>query len=546
MRRKGFISPSIETIDNFILAFSGFSKEKHSRRSIRKYEDNLIENLSRLLDFFVTETWVTSPWVNAWKLEKKWRLLTKYPIDDHVIQWAALNRIEDLLCNTFIRRSCSCVKGRGTQDFVDLLRLDMNDVKGSYYFVQLDVHHFFLNISKDMMSGMLRLKIKDAKLLRFLDEIIYSYYMGLPLGIKISQIFANFFLCYFDHLAVGFFDILKDQDKAAYWCDRYVTDSFLTCRTAAQAKELNKGVEYMRSKFFRFASEGLLHYSRFADNIVIQHEDKTFLHIVTEIAVMHLTRDYRLPINRNWNVRPVFSGGIDVCGYVSFHDHRRARKDNKKNLCREVAKLRKKGLNPEQIRLKCASRIGFTIHADSKNLLRKLDINMEKRLGAVIKSRKHNIPFKGMRFDQKKPFSEIVCKIGDFEDNFKILLIDFKIEDSRVETEEKIVEVVDDNGNKTLQKIVVPQKCLALRYKKIIRTDTQKNIDGEDSETYVFEKERSKDGFYGDKDAEYYSYTGSRVMIEQAETDFSKEDLPCPTVIAEFANKLNKKFFKFT
>ena len=109
---------------------------------------------------------------------------------------------------------------------------------------------------------------------------------------------------------------------------------------------------------------------------------------------MILARDYLLPVNKNWNVRPVHNGGIDVCGYVSFHDHRRLRKRNKKDLCRQVAKLRKKGLSPEEIRLKCASRIGFALHANSRNLLRKLNINMEKRLGAVIKNRKVQIPLR--------------------------------------------------------------------------------------------------------------------------------------------------------
>lgn len=48
------------------------------------------------------------------------------------------------------------------------------------------------------------------------------------------------------------------------------------------------------------------------------------------------------------------------------------------------------------------------------------------------------------------------------------------------------------------------------------------------------------------KDAEYYSYTGSTIMIDQADKDFSKEDLPCPTVVMEQVNKMNKKFYKFT
>ena len=118
--------------------------------------------------------------------ERKTRTISKLPIADHVIQWAACLHVEPLLCGTFIRRSCSCVKGRGTHDFVDLLRNDMQDYKGTYYYVQLDAHHFFQHIRHDLMKQRVRVKIKDPKLLRFLDEFIDSYYQGLPLGVKIS------------------------------------------------------------------------------------------------------------------------------------------------------------------------------------------------------------------------------------------------------------------------------------------------------------------------------------------------------------------------
>ena len=422
----------------------------------------------------------------------------------------------------------------------------MQDYQGTYYYVQLDAHHFFQHIRHDLMKQRIRTKKKDPKLLRFLDEFIDSYYQGLPLGVKISQILANFLLAGFDHDAIALFRIRNDRDKMAYWCNRYVTDSFNTCRTQAQAEELSKGVAYMKAKFERYVDEGLRHYSRFADNIVIQHGDKTFLHIVTEMVIMVLARDYYIDVNKDWNVRPVHNGGIDVCGYVSYHDHRRLRKRNKVALCRQVAKYKKKGFSPEEIRLKCASRIGFATHADCRNLLRKLDINMEKRLGTVIKNRKVNIPFKGMRFDQKRAFSEIVCKDGEDESKYKILLLDFAVEDSKVEKEDVIVEVPDGNGGTRTERQTRPKKCLVIRYKRILKTIIQTSVDGDETEIYEFEKEKDKNGNLTAKDAEYYSYTGSTVMLEQAGNDFMKEDLPCPTVITEFTNKLNKKFYKFT
>lgn len=546
MKRKGHLSPLIETEENFERAYFGYSAGKHSRSTVRKFEENLSENLSLLLDAYRSGTWRTSPYTDEIIHERKTRTISKLPVEDHVMQWAACLHVEPLLCNTLIRKSCSCVKGRGTHDFIHLLRKDLQDYKGTYYFVQLDAHHYFPSILHDLMKERLRTKIKDKKLLGFLDEFVDSYYQGMPLGVKISQILANFFLASFDREAIGVFGIAGDPDAVAYWRGRYVTDSLLTCRTEDQAKELAKGVDYLNRKFDGFLTKGLRYYSRFADNIVILHEDKAFLHLVTEMAVMRLAHDYYIDVNKSWNVRPVDSGGIDVCGYVSFHDHRRLRKRNKAELCRDVARLRKKGRTPEEIRLRCSSRIGFAVHADCKNLLRKLNVNMEKRLGTVIKNRKVNIPFQGMRFDQKKAFSEIVCKDGEDESKYKILLTDFTVEDSKVEKEDVIVQVPDGNGGTRTERLIQAKKCLVIRYKRIIHTITTYDENGEECESYEFEKALDKDGNPTARDAEYYSYTGSTVMLEQAGNDFTKEDLPCPTVITEFSNRLNKKFYKFT
>lgn len=546
MKRKGYISPHIETKRNFELAFDGFSEHKKARITVRKFEEDLDGNLAALLEAYLTENWRTSPYTDKRIFDRKNRIVSKLPIQDHVIQWASCLHVEPLLCDTFIRKSCSCVKGRGTHDFVNLLRKDLNSsYEDTYYFVQLDVHHFFPNINHELMKESLRVKIKDAKLLRFLDEFIDSYPSGLPLGVKISQILANYFLASFDRLAIRIFDILDDPDKYAYWCGRYVSHCIYIAGRDNEA-ELCKGASYLKSKFRKYVKQGLKHYFRFADNIVILHKDKAFLHLITEIAIMILARDYLLPVNKNWNVRPVHNGGIDVCGYVSFHDRRRLRKRNKKDLCRQVAKLRKKGFSPEEIRLKCASRIGFALHANSRNLLRKLNINMEKRLGAVIKNRKVQIPFKGMRFDQKKAFADLVCKEGQEEQGYKILLIDYTVEDSKVEKEDVIVTVDDGNGGTKQEKQTRPKKCLVIRYKRILETIIEPTEDDEENETYIFEKAKNKDGSETDKDAEFYSFTGSTVMLEQALSDFQKEDLPCPTVIKEFTNKMNKKFYKFT
>ena len=154
------------------------------------------------------------------------------------------------------------------------------------------------------------------------------------------------------------------------------------------------------------------------------------------------------------------------------------------------------------------------MHADTRNLLKKLDIDMEKRLGKVITNRRKKAPFEGMAVEQKKLIEEIVCLKDEDEEKKLIRLLDYKIDDS-------IIEKNEDGS---------PKQRIAIRYNVIDHVEHQ---EGEEDPIYIW-------------GSEYYSFSGSKVMIDQAETDFSKKDLPSPTVIKEFTNKQKKKFYKFT
>ena len=140
---------------------------------------------------------------------------------------------------------------------------------------------------------------------------------------------------------------------------------------------------------------------------------------------------------------------------------------------------------------------------------------MEKRLGNVVRQRRHTIPFQGMRYEQKKSIEEIICRDNDDENSKFILLIDYKVDDS----------VFDKNDEDEPTK-----KRIAIRYRMI---DSIENPDSEDP-------------IYHWKSEEYYSYSGSAIMIDQLENDLSRDDFPLATVIREQVNKYKKKFYKFT
>lgn len=513
MKRKGHVANA--NMKNFEDAFWGYSKGKHYRNEVKNFERNLQEYLQVLLNAYLTRSWKTSPYREKEVFKPKNRIVHASPAQDHVIQWASILPIENWLFDTIYHRSPSCVPKRGTHFFVYQERDELRRFSQSqlYYHVQLDVHHYFENINHELMKRQVRRKIKDPDLLYFLDEFIDSFPHGLVLGVKLSQLLSGLYLAPFDRFALRCFGLQNDTELFRHWQNIYVSNCLVTCRTRSQAIELDKGVAYLNQKFEQYIKEGLQHYSRFADNIVIKHHDKAFLHIVVQLAIATLRDEYLLQVNKSWNVRPTWMGN-DLCGYVFFHEHVKLRKRNKKSLCRQVARLRKKGYSNEDIKLKTASRAGFAFHADTKNLLNKL--NMEQRLGKVIRKRKRKAPFEGMKPEQKRSIEDIVCSDQDVEDSKVIRLLDYNVQDS-------IISENDDGS---------PKQRIALRYNLCSFIEYPEGGEGDPKYTWTTE--------------EFYSYSGSKVMIDQAMNDFTKDDLPIATVIKEFKNANKKKFYKFT
>lgn len=109
-----------------------------------------------------------------------------------------------------------------------------------------------------------------------------------------------------------------------------------------------------------------------------------------------------------------------------------------------------------------------------------------------------------------------------------------------------MVQEADSSGVIQSIRKEVPSKVLAIKFKKIIKTITTTGPNGEEQETYIFKKKVDEQGNPTESDAEYYSFSGSRIMIDQALHDFSPEDLPAPTVIQQKKGSDGKFYTKFT
>lgn len=398
-----------ETMDNIRDAFDNYSNQKHGRKSIRRYEQQLEENLQRVLSDLETEQWQPSPYIAATVTERKVRHLAKAPIHDHVLEAAAVLPYEKQLYDYIAWQVPAVRPNMGQKALLRALRNELfrNSQKECFYYLSMDAHHYFPNMDHNILLRQIDRKVKAGHLRTVLHKIADSYDPGAPLGIKVSQIFGMLYLADFDRKAMRFFDIGDDPETLAFWTRKYIEGRIVTASTPEDYADLSKGPSFLAGKFHHFVRNGLPHYLRFVDNIIFRHEDKTVLGIVKLLSIMELWRNYHVTVNDDCNVRPTWSG-IRIVGYVFYHDYVWISKRNKQDLARHVAKLRKKGYTEEQIRIKQASRFGYAKHVNTVHLFKSL--GMEKSLGKIIKGHRIKAPFQGMTSDQKVKFSS-VCKM---------------------------------------------------------------------------------------------------------------------------------------
>lgn len=377
MKRFGNLYARVCAYENLEAAFYHASNGKRLRQEVQQFAADLEANLRQIEHELRAHTYHTSKYDVFTKYEPKERVIYKLPFRDRVVHWAIMLVIQPIWVSNFTRDVYACVKGKGIHPCLKKLRQDMeDDPEGTAFCLKLDVRKFYPSIDHDILKQVIRVKIKDPELLWLLDEIICSA-SGVPIGNYLSQFFANLYLSELDHL-------IKEQLKVRY-------------------------------------------YYRYADDIVLLAADKATLSGLLVFINHYLNTERALDIKRNYQIYPVESRGVDFVGYVTYHTHCLARKRNKKNLCRKVAAMRKRGLSDDEIRLKLASNLGFMQHCDSIHLLN--TIGMKKF--SEVQNKNGNFEGSKLKIDSilNRVLQLTGYQVGDSRYHDTCLTLQFKIEE---------------------------------------------------------------------------------------------------------------------
>lgn len=202
MKRTGYLYERIYDIENVKRAIKNASRKKKKRRYVRRIANNADYYAAKISEMLKNGTYVPSP--NKTKViydtsSRKERSITIpkfYP--DQIIQWATMQVLEPVFRRGMYEFSCGSVPGRGSlcaKKYVER-KLRRRDAR---YILKLDIRKFFPSISADKLKFLLRRRIKDARVLSLLDQIIDAGAPGLPIGYYSSQWLSNFYLWEIDH-----------------------------------------------------------------------------------------------------------------------------------------------------------------------------------------------------------------------------------------------------------------------------------------------------------------------------------------------------------
>lgn len=314
MKRLNNLYQTICSIENLQLADEKASRGKSNQYGVILHNRNKETNLLQLREMLLNKTYKTSAYSTFKVYEPKEREVFRLPyFPDRIVHHAVMNVMEDIFVKCFTADSYSCIKGRGIHAAANAVKRALQDEQNTTYCLKLDIKKFYPSVDHAILKQLLRRKIKDVDLLWLLDEIIDSA-DGLPIGNYLSQYLANYYLTFFDHW-------IKECEMVTY-------------------------------------------YFRYADDIVILHHNKQYLHELLHNIRQYLLQNLNLIVKENYQVFPVEARSIDFVGYRFYHTHTLLRKGIKKSF----AKMLKRNNNPASI----ASYLGWAKHCNSINLINKL------------------------------------------------------------------------------------------------------------------------------------------------------------------------------
>lgn len=331
-------------------AYRNARKSKRYRSEILKFSSDLDANLLKIQKQMREETFQFEAYRRHWIYVPKKRVVMALPFYSRIVQWSIYQELNPFFDKFFIEDSFACRKNKGALAAVQRVSYWMKliDSKpGKWYVVKLDISKYFYRVDHEILMDLLKVRIKDEKLLRLLDKIIncegekfglprfispaeaeeddWLTDVGMPIGNLTSQLFANIYLNEFDQ-----------------FCKHVLHVHF---------------------------------YARYMDDIILFAPDKKTANYYRMEAGKFLLNRLHLDLNNKTSVRP--ADRVEFVGYIITANTLRLRKDTIRRIkaafrgiCAEYFSGE---LSQEDFNRRVASYKGMTDHCDNEGIRRRLN-----------------------------------------------------------------------------------------------------------------------------------------------------------------------------
>jgi hypothetical protein len=321
MKRCGYIYEKVCDKENIRKAILRASKGKRKRKDVQKTLNNLTAYVDKVHELLIKESYVPSDYrtdVIREGIAKKERIISKpsfYP--DQIIHWALILQLAPVITKGMYAFTCGSVPNRGVhygKKYIE--KWVRGDRKNTKYYLKMDVTKFYPSVDLEILEYKLRKIIKDKKVLKLIHNIL-SKEEGLPIGILLSQWFANFYLQDLDHY-------IKQELNAFY-------------------------------------------YMRYMDDMVIFSKNKKELHKMRKAISTHLASD-NLKLKGNWQVCKFSKEALDFMGFRFFREKTILRRSIMLRVTRKIRKVGKKKKPTYHDACGVISYLGWVKHSDSYGL----------------------------------------------------------------------------------------------------------------------------------------------------------------------------------
>lgn len=223
----------ITTFDNLWQASRNARKGKRNKIDVLEFEYNLEENLFRIQEELITETYEFGNYIHFTITEPKKREISAASYRDRVVHHAICNIIEPILDKAMIYHSYACRINKGMHKAQDIAQ---RYIRSQKWVLKLDIRKYFFTVDHQILMTAIRKKISDKKVLKIIEKVLATYQSpdnyyfpfdgdnsanrkrrrGLPIGNLTSQLFANYYLTAMDRF-------IKDELKVKPYL-RYMDD----------------------------------------------------------------------------------------------------------------------------------------------------------------------------------------------------------------------------------------------------------------------------------------------------------------------------------